>query len=85
MPKKSIWDYPTLDTDGVEPRQTTCWEYRCYADPQMFEDDWETTISPEDKEILDAQQGLPCDGGGLPGSWCTRCYWGKDEMLDECV
>ena len=34
--------------------------------------------------VIDAQKGLPCDGGGVPGYWCRRCFWGaiSDELDD---
>lgn len=34
--------------------------------------------------VIDAQNGLPCDGGGVPGHWCRRCFWGavSDELHD---
>lgn len=35
------------------------------------------------REIIDDQNGLPCDGGGVPGRWCVRCFWGEVYSEDQ--
>ena len=85
QPKKNLWDFPRLDTDNKEPTGKSYIEVLCYADPNMFTEEWETTTSDADREILEVQKGLPCDGGGRPGGWCRTCYWGELELLDDDV
>lgn len=47
----------------------------CHAGEELF-GEWEKV--PDDaKQIINRQKGLPCDGGGMPGHWCSRCYWGR--------
>lgn len=44
---------------------------------------------PEDwLKIIDAQNGLGCEGGGNPGAWCethpwSGCYWFGGREYDE--
>jgi hypothetical protein len=30
-----------------------------------------------------ANNGLRCDGSGVPGDWCTGCPWGEVHIVDE--
>lgn len=62
-----------------EARRETEWEYRCHAPESFFVDDWDKVSLAEDIEKMNEQGGLPCDGGGRPGPWCTRCFWGREE------
>ena len=42
----------------------------------------EEEIPQEALNMIMSQNGLPCDGGGVPGSWCERCYWGTSSEED---
>ena len=35
--------------------------------------------------IIESQGGLPCSGGGTPGSWCVGCHWfaGVEERIES--
>jgi hypothetical protein len=46
----------------------------------MFEK-WENV--PQTIRDLIPKNGLPCDGGGRPGTWCRDCQFGKVEEFDE--
>lgn len=54
--------------------------YRCGAPEELFKDDWEE-VPQSLKEQVPAD-GLHCDGGGVPGSWCRGCTW---EVRPECM
>ena len=45
-------------------------------------------LPPDFEEVLKEQAGLPCDGGGYPGSWCRNCeyfggYTSDDWLLED--
>ena len=63
-------------------RAKTEWEYSCTAPNVLFTDNWESAPQ-ETLETMNKQNGLPCDGGGRPGPWCTRCHWGQEEDFDS--
>lgn len=58
--------------------------WTCSAPDGLFDDDWET-LDAAVLDIVERQHGLACDGGGRPGSWCSRCHWGgvRDQDDDE--
>jgi hypothetical protein len=60
------------------PRATTTWLFHCHADPGYFVPLYEDIPDPL-KDQLDANGGLPCDGGGHPGPWCMECRFGAEE------
>lgn len=57
-------------------RRATTWasECQCYAPEEMFER-WEN-VSQKVRDLI-PKNGLPCDGGGRPGPWCTDCEFGN--------
>lgn len=65
-----------------KPRATNTWTYecKCFAPEAMFEK-WENV--PQTIRDLIPKNGLPCDGGGRPGTWCRDCQFGKVEEFDE--
>ena len=65
------------DTRHGPIRASGTWFFHCHADAGYFLP-WEDV--PELlKEELEAHGGLPCEGGGKPGWWCTDCRFGTDE------
>ena len=58
-------------------RAFTHWVFECHADPGFFGD--ERTLTAAHHADLAAHNGLPCDGGGVPGPWCEHCRFGHDE------
>jgi len=58
---------------------------RCKAPQEIFLPNWDD-VPPQYKQIIEAQEGLPCDGGGMAGAWCLKnggCYWLKLERADD--
>lgn len=51
----------------------------CIAPEELFTENYADV--PDDlKTIVSEQNGLPCDGGGVPGEWCQTkriggCHW----------
>lgn len=60
--------------------KTYTYTYRCYAPPVLF-GPWEA-VPLHLQDDCATHNGLPCDGGGFPGSWCLRCRYG-DERLEN--
>lgn len=53
--------------------ERTIEKFNCGA-PEVLFGEWDDV--PSDlKEQVDKQNGLPCDGGGVPGEWCSDCQW----------
>lgn len=56
-------------------------KYKCTAPDNVFTPKYED-VKPEYKKIIEQQNGLGCEGGGVPGSWCKRlggqCHWLKE-------
>ena len=48
----------------------------CTAPLVVFTEQNYEDIPEAYRYVIDAQNGLPCDGGGVPGNWCRRCFWG---------
>ena len=69
---------PTEDERPI--RMTVAWLFHCHAVAGYFLP-WEEVPAPL-KDELEAHGGLPCDGGGEPGSWCLHCRFGSDEEGD---
>jgi len=63
-------------------RLTVTWTYvfSCSA-PEEFFRLWEN-VSQETRDLI-PPGGLPCDGGGVPGPWCSDCEFGKVEKYDD--
>lgn len=68
-----------------------CITYQCNIPDRYLEEDYDL-IPIGVRMTIDAQGGLPCDGGGIPGSWCMltseghgTCQWfgGRDVEDDE--
>lgn len=58
-------------------------EIECGAGTTILGGEWED-VPEADRLIITKQNGLPCDGGGVPGRWCLRCHYVKveEETLD---
>ena len=60
-------------------RRTVTISYECGGPPELF--------GPEDdipQELWDLiPNGLNCDGGGVPGSWCIGCRWRIPEVEED--
>lgn len=56
--------------------------YTCNIPEEYLIMRWDEVPS-DIKAIINKQNGLPCDGGGYPGSWCKSChYFGGQESED---
>ena len=53
--------------------------YECGAPPEAFGP--EVDVSQEVWDQI--PNGMNCDGGGVPGSWCIGCPWEIPPMLDD--
>ena len=56
-------------------------EVSCSMPEEGF-DKW-ADVPEHIKGLIQAQCGLPCDGGGVPGWWCRRCHWVITRDLPE--
>lgn len=56
----------------------------CVAPEEVFLDDYDQ-IPAVLRAVIEASDGLPCEGGGVPGYWCALgCPWHKTESdLEE--
>jgi hypothetical protein len=54
----------------------------CGAPDAVLCEEWED-IPLEDQVRIDVQNGLPCDGGGVPGYWCRRCVYENSRLEEE--
>ena len=71
------------------PRLSTTWIYHCHAPDDVFVPEYDD-MSPECRAIIEARNGIPCEGGGVPGPWCedsllSFCPWAKHEELDDDI
>lgn len=48
----------------------------CNAPLVVFTEPKYEDIPEAYRQVIDAQNGLPCDGGGVPDDWCRRCFCG---------
>lgn len=55
--------------------------FNCHAREGYFLP-WED-IPQDIKDELDRNGGIPCEGEGAPGDWCTRCRFGSYERLED--
>lgn len=53
--------------------------FNCHASEDYFLE-WED-IPQEVKDEIERNGGIPCEGGGVPGDWCTRCRFGSTEPM----
>lgn len=53
----------------------------CGAPDEYFEIDPER-VDPELMHELEGC-GMPCDGGGVPGWWCSRCPYKLGDLADS--
>ena len=61
--------------------EKTIEEFRCDA-PEVLFGEW-SDVPAELKAQVEKQRGLPCDGGGNPGEWCSDCRWtGGHDVLE---
>ena len=70
---------PLKDHEGPI-RATATWLFHCHANAGYFLR-WEDVPAPL-KDELDVHGALPCEGGGEPGMWCTKCRFGSEEEGD---
>lgn len=49
-------------------------EAHCFADPVLFLP-WDE-MPAEAQEEFRIASSIPCEGGGVPGSWCANCRFG---------
>lgn len=52
----------------------------CFADKSLFLP-WEN-LSRAAKNEFDKNGPVPCEGGGIPGEWCSNCRFGKLLNID---
>lgn len=68
------------------PRASTYQRFDCNAPDDVFAAEFEA-ITPENQAIINKQNGIPCEGGGRPGTWCNGCHWaggsGTQDDLDD--
>lgn len=51
----------------------------CVAPEEVFLEDY-NLIPAALQAAIESTEGLPCDGGGVPGHWCAMgCPWHKTE------
>lgn len=60
------------------PRATTVVRCHCHAAPELFLP-WEM-LSKSAKAEFGENGGIPCEGDGMPGEWCSGCRFGA---IDE--
>lgn len=64
------------------PRRETEVRCQCFAKPELFLP-WAQT--PEEVKREFAINGaIPCEGGGVPGTWCERCRFGEVLPPEAC-
>lgn len=55
--------------------------YECRAPDELF-GEWDD-VPQESRDKIGG--GLPCDGGGVPGAWCSKgCFWESSVRHDLC-
>lgn len=57
--------------------------YACHAPEALFAEELDPEVEAQFLRVV-KNGGLPCDGGGVPGEWCARCYFSvvKNEEFD---
>lgn len=53
----------------------------CYADPALFKP-WEQ-LSMAEQDEFGLHGSIPCEGGGVPGSWCEDCRFGEVSAFES--
>ena len=65
--------------------RTAAREYTCHAQIELFTLEW-SELPAEWRAAIREMRCLPCDGGGVPGNWCSSgsCVWdGGSEEVGE--
>ena len=52
----------------------------CFADPRLFVG-WDKMTDAERNEFT-VNGPIPCEGGGIPGTWCDGCRFGEVVNVD---
>lgn len=68
-------DYDIMD----KGRAYSLTAFICTADDDLF-GEWDDLPDHARQEYED-NGPVPCDGGGVPGEWCTRCRFGRTETV----
>ena len=66
------------------PRMSADVRCVCYASPKLFVP-WEQLSTAAKNEFV-RNGPIPCEGGGVPGSWCGECRFGlvhAPEIIEE--
>ena len=61
---------------SVEPareRRTALVRVTCVAPDVIFTAEHFADIPAKYRRTIANMNGLPCDGGGVPGEWCIKC------------
>ena len=72
----------TQSSPSHEDEYTVRFEHICKIPKHLLMTEYADL--PEDfKKYLDRIRGLPCDGGGEPGRWCTRDILRRCKYYEE--
>jgi len=59
--------------------------YKCNAPLELFLPDY-NDVPDELKLVVESlHNGLGCEGGGLPGRWCSGCPFEERETIEEAL
>lgn len=58
------------------PRETIEIYIHCFADPRMFGREFRD-LPKEMQDDFAGGLSIPCEGGGVLGTWCERCEFGE--------
>ena len=56
-------------------------KYECKAPSKVF-GEWED-IGEDLRAKIDESNGLNCDAGGIPGTWCVGCHWYTRPVIED--
>jgi len=58
--------------------------YECGAPDDVFKSIDEIGKERYEEITMSLPNGLPCDGGGVPGTWCRGvCHWSVSPLVVE--
>jgi hypothetical protein len=63
------------------PRAWAVVLFECHARDSLF-GPWEDMTAADRNEFIE-NGPIPCEGGGVPGSWCENCRFGAASILDS--
>lgn len=62
-----------------EPRAEVEITFQCFAAPELFTPLFDDLPKDAQDAFSNGTLVMPCEGGGVPGEWCSSCVFGGEE------